>query len=158
MSILRSLPVPTILAPSMVLPALWPLSSVYSPAPFLTSAIFRLLFSAKDSSTYAMAPGVLLTAAATPSEPLAPVPPGAFHALALLNVQSADAVLLRYLVKLSVVPDSSERWIVEIADAGSFAPEFWAAIAGSFHLVILPAKILAIVGASSCRLSTPSAL
>src|SRR3954452_10894196 len=158
MSILRSLPVPVTLAPAIVLPALSPVSSVYSPAPFLIFALDRLLFSAKDSSTKPREPAVLLIALATPSEPLTPVPPGAFQALALPNVQSDGADLLRYLVKLSTVPDSSERWIVAIAVLGSLAPLFWAAIAGSFHLVILPEKILASVGASSCRPSTPSTL
>src|SRR6266498_5148162 len=158
MDILRSLPVPTTLAPATVLPALSPVSSVYSPAPFLIFAVLRSLFCAKDSSTYAIAPGELFTALATPSEPFAPVPPGAFQALALLNVQSFSAALLRYLVKLSVVPDSSERCTVWIAVDGSFAPLFCEAIAGSFHLVTLPEKILASVEASSCRLSTPSTL
>src|SRR4051812_6553968 len=105
-----------------------------------------------------MVPGVLLTRPATPSDFAAPVPPGAFHALAWSKVQSAVAVLLRYLVKLSVVPDSSERCTAWIAVDGSLAPELRAAIAGSFHLVILPEKILAMVEASSCRLSTPSTL
>src|SRR6187549_1892107 len=93
-----------------------------------------------------------------PSEPLAPVPPGAFHALALPKVQSASAALLRYLVKLSVVPNSSERCTAWIAVDGSLAPLFSAVIAGSFHLVILPEKILASVGASIWRPSTPSRL
>src|SRR3954451_9757705 len=105
-----------------------------------------------------MAPGVLLIFAATPSDLAAPVPPGAFHGLAWSYDQSAPAVLVRYLVKLSVVPDSSERCTVWIAVAGSFAPAFWPAIAGSFHLVIVPEKILASVDASSCRPVTPSRL
>src|SRR3954453_7120429 len=105
-----------------------------------------------------MEPGVLLIALATPSDLAAPVPPGAFHALALLKVQSFSAALLRYLVKLSVVPDSSERCTAWMAVDGSLAPEFRAAIAGSSHFLIVPAKILAIVEASSCRLSTPSTL
>src|SRR5919107_6292746 len=119
MSILRSLPLPVILAPPMVLPALSPVSSAYSPAPFLIFAMVRSLFSAKDSSTYEMVPGVFLTWVATPSDLAAPVPPGAFHALALPNVHCALAVLLRYLVKLSVVPDSSERCTVWIGVLGS---------------------------------------
>ena len=61
-------------------------------------------------------------------------------------------------MKLSVVPDSSERCTAWIAVAGSLAPRFSAAIAGSSHLVILPAKILASVAESSWRLSTPSTL
>ena len=76
-------PVPVTLAPSIVLPALSPVSSAYSPAPFLIFAFFRSLFSAKDSSTYEIVPAVLLTMLATPSDLAAPAPPGAFHALAL---------------------------------------------------------------------------
>ena len=48
-------------------------------------------------------------------------------------------------MKLNVVPDSSERWIVVIAVLGSFTPEFCWAMAGSFHLVMLPLKMSAIV-------------
>src|SRR5689334_8962375 len=155
MSILRSPLVPVIFAPAIVLPALSGVSSTYSPAPFLIFAFCRSLFSANDSSTYASEPCELLTALATPSEPLAPVPPGAFHAFAWSKVQSLAAALLRYLVKLSVVPDSSDRCTVWIVLDGSLAPLFWDAIAGSFHLVTLPEKILPRVGASSCRLSTP---
>src|SRR5687767_13883417 len=98
MSSARSLPVPLILAPAMVLPALSPVSS-----------------------TKEMVPAVLLTAVATPSDLAAPTPPGAFHALALPKVHADSAVLLRYLVKLSVVPDSSERCTAWIAEEGSFA-------------------------------------
>ena len=58
-------------------------------------------------------------------------------------------------MKLSVVPEESLRWKVWIVVAGSVVPELSAAIAGSFHLVILPEKICAIVGADSCRLVTP---
>src|SRR5689334_21493999 len=151
----RSLPVPSILAPSMPLPVDSPVSSVYSPAPFLILAFCRSLLSAYESSTYEMAPGVLLTAVATPSDLAAPVPPLAFQALAWSYFHSAWAALLRYLVKLSVVPDSSERCTAVMAVSGSLAPEFCAAIAGSFHLVIWLSKILARVGASSWRLSRP---
>src|ERR687889_1335517 len=98
-----------------------------------------------------MVPGVFLTWVATPSDFAAPAPPGAFHALALPNVHSASAVLLRYLVKLSVVPDSSERCTVWIAVSGRVAPLLSAAIFGSFHLVILPEKMPARVAGVSCR-------
>jgi hypothetical protein len=37
-------------------------------------------------------------------------------------------------VKFFVVPDSSERWQTVIFVAGSFAPEFCDAIAGSFQV------------------------
>lgn len=71
-------------------------------------------------------------------------------------VQSAFAVALRYLVRFSVVPESSERWKAWIARSGSLAPGFSLAMASSFHLVILPLKILARDEASRTRLSTPS--
>ena len=61
-------------------------------------------------------------------------------------------------MKFSVVPDSSERCTGEIVVEGSLAPLFSAAIAGSFHLVILPSKIWAIVFAESCRSCTPCTL
>src|ERR1700760_558949 len=133
----RSGAVPVILAPSTVLPALSPVSSVYSPAPFLIFAIERLSFCANESSTYAIEPGVDLSLAATPSEPLAPRPPGAFQVLSWSKVQSLFATPARYLVKLSVVPDESDRCRVWIGVAGRVTPLFWLAIAWSFHLVIL---------------------
>ena len=61
-------------------------------------------------------------------------------------------------MKLSVVPELSERCTVRILVAGSVAPGLSAAIAGSFQVVTLPAKILAMVGALSCRLVTPLTL
>lgn len=57
-----------------------------------------------------------------------------------------------------MVPESSERWKAWIALSGSSTPSFSLAIAGSFHFLILLSKILARVGASSVRLSTPSSL
>ena len=71
-----------------------------------------------------------MTALATPSEPFAAWPPGAFHTLSLSKVQSAAAALVRYLVKLSVVPESSERCTAWIAVDGSLAPGLSALIAG----------------------------
>src|SRR3954453_23795940 len=105
-----------------------------------------------------MVPSVLLTLLATPSDLAAPTPPGAFQALALPKVQSASAVLARYLVKLSVVPDSSERCTAWIAVAGSLASGLSALMAGSSHLVTLPAKIFARVAGLNWRLSTPLTL
>ena len=58
-----------------------------------------------------------------------------------------------------VVPDSSERWQTVMSELGSFASGFPWAIAGSFHLVILPRKMSATVLPSSLRpLSTPLTL
>ena len=39
---------------------------------------------------------------------------------------------------MKVVPDPSDRWIDAIASSGSFSPGLSVAIAGSFHLAILP--------------------
>src|SRR6516164_1423062 len=83
-----------------------------------------------------MAPGVDLMTCATPPLPLAA------WALAASSV--------RNLVKLAVVPEESERTAMAIAVLGRVTPELSAAIAGSFHFVILPSKMPAITGADSC--------
>src|SRR6478735_10322057 len=105
-----------------------------------------------------MAPLVCETAVATPSEPLTPLPPGAVHFLPPSNVHTSGAVAVRYLVKLSVVPESSLRWYVWIAVDGRVASGLSALIAASSHVLTLPAKISAIVFGESCRLSTPLTL
>ena len=61
-------------------------------------------------------------------------------------------------MKLNVVPDSSERWTVEIVVSGSLAPEFCDAMAVSFHFVIFPAKMSEIVFASRFSVFTPGRL
>ena len=61
-------------------------------------------------------------------------------------------------MKFSVVPESSERCTGVMARSGSVAPSLSAAIAGSFHLVIVPAKMPAMVAASRLSVSTPSTL
>src|SRR5262245_21912077 len=106
-----------------------------------------------------MEPLLALTALETPSDFCSPWPPRACgHSLACSVVQSAEAALPRYLVKLSVVPDESARWIGRILSPGSWAPGLSAAIAASFHVVILPAKIFARVDGESWRLVRPSTL
>src|SRR4051812_30572691 len=105
-----------------------------------------------------MVPSAPLTALATPSEPLAPVPPGAAHSFALPKVHWASAVLERKFVKLSVVPDESERCTDWIVVDGSVTPGLSALTSAASHLVILPAKMPAIVAGFSCRLSTPLTL
>ena len=50
---------------------------------------------------------------------------------------------------MNVVPDPSERCTTAIAVLGSLMPGLSFAIAGSFHFVISPRKILAMVGPSS---------
>src|SRR5262245_27256299 len=99
-----------------------------------------------------MEPLVFFTASATPWEPWAPWPPGAVHFLPPSKVQTEGAVPVRNLVKLSVVPESSERWIVAICRFGRVTPGLSFAMAGSFQFLIVPAKILASVSGVSCRL------
>src|SRR6266581_1361770 len=105
-----------------------------------------------------MAPEVALTCWATPEDCGADWPPLACQALPPEYFQSAGAAAIRYLVKLSVVPDSSERWNAWILRSGSLTPGFSFAIAVSFHLLILLSKILAIVEAFRTSLSTPGTL
>ena len=61
-------------------------------------------------------------------------------------------------MKLAVVPEGSERWTGMMSASGSATPEFSAVIAGSFHFVIWPRKILAVVSPSSFSLVTPDRL
>ncbi len=68
------------------------------------------------------------------------------------------AAAARYLVKLSLVPEESERCTVSMAVDGRLAPEFSALISGSFHLVICPEKILAMVSGFNWRSLTPRTL
>src|SRR3954469_21514481 len=92
----------------------------------------------------------------TPSEPLRPWPPAwAGNVLPPSNFQAAGGGASRNLVRLSVVPESSERCSGLIGVDGSFTPELSLAIAGAFHALILPAKIPAIVLGASWMLSTP---
>src|SRR5262245_15012504 len=102
-----------------------------------------------------MAPSLDLTAADTPSEPFWPEPPGAFQTLSWSKDQSEAAVLLRYLVKLSVVPELSERCTARIGEGGRVTPALSALMVASSHFVILPEKILARVAGENCRLLAP---
>jgi len=89
-----------------------------------------------------MPPSVALTALETPE--LACLPsPLPVHVLPEGAVHSVGAAAARYLVKFSVVPDESERKKTLMAVAGRVTPGLMAAIAGSFHLVMTPLKILA---------------
>src|SRR5919204_189644 len=106
-----------------------------------------------------MAPSVCWMEAATPALPLPPVPPGHCTALSApifcahcwLSCDSHD-------VNTKVVPDSSERCTVWIGVEGRGTPGFSRAMAGSFHFVMSPRKIEAVVGPSSfspvCRPGT----
>ena len=61
-------------------------------------------------------------------------------------------------MKFCVVPDSSERCTGLIVVSGSSTPLLSAAIAASFHFVIVPAKMPAAVAGVSFRPSTPGRL
>ena len=61
-------------------------------------------------------------------------------------------------MKLSVVPESSARCTAWMASDGSVTPGLSAAIAGSFQLAMVPAKIPASTCGVRIRLSTPDRL
>jgi hypothetical protein len=62
-------------------------------------------------------------------------------------------------VKFLVVPDSSERWQTVMPLSGRLTPALSLAIAGSFHFLIFPRKMFAIVGPSIfAPFSTPETL
>src|SRR3954466_3816086 len=99
-----------------------------------------------------MAPSDCLIAAATPSLPLAPVPVGHLTVLSAPTPDfQAELSSARKVVKPLVVPDSSERWTTVMVPLGRSVPALSLAIAGSFHLVILPWKMSARVWPSSLR-------
>src|SRR5450759_1011375 len=106
-----------------------------------------------------MPPGVVLTPSATPADFSRPSPAPDFgHALALGSVQTPFEAKLRYVVKLSVVPESSERKKTWIASDGNVTPLLSAAIAGSFHVLMSPWKIFAVTSAFRTSLPTPERL
>src|SRR5919197_4098673 len=105
-----------------------------------------------------MAPSVCLMICATPvffSPPwvedgqltVSPLP--SFH---------EGAAALRYLVKLLVVPEPSERCATVIALSGRLTPGLSAVMAGSFHFLMSVWKILPTVSGLSWSLSTPDRL
>src|SRR5450631_615469 len=104
-----------------------------------------------------MPPSVAFTALATPAFACLPSPLPV-HVLPVAWGQSLGAEPFRYLVKLSVVPDESERKKTLIAVAGRVTPGLMAAIAGSFHLVMTPLKIFAVTAGVRISLSTPLTL
>src|SRR5665811_1699376 len=91
----------------------------------------------------------------TPSLPLAPCPTG--HSTVLpadlvgspcpIAVTQSGLAFVRYVVKMLVVPEPSERWTTLTAVDGRVTPGFAAAIAGSFQVVIDPSKIPAMTAA-----------
>src|SRR4029453_1939927 len=106
-----------------------------------------------------MAPSVCLTIWATPVFFSAPwVPDGQATVSPLPSFQVDGAAAVRYLVKLLVVPEPSERWATVIAVSGRLAPGLSLAMAGSFHFVIFAWKMSASVSGLSCSLSAPDRL
>src|SRR5215472_9282325 len=97
-----------------------------------------------------MAPGVLLTICAIPPLPLPPWLVAGQEMVELLPSFQFGAESTRNWEKFAVVPEESERRAITIVVLGSLTPGFSAAIAGSFHFVILAWKIFASVGPDSC--------
>src|SRR2546422_5777127 len=105
-----------------------------------------------------MPPELAATALATPSEPALPIWPWSVGKVWVMPaVQFGAPALERYSVKTPEVPDLSERTKTWIGRLGPGAP-LSAAMAGSFQLVIPPAKILPRVGPVSFRLVSPGTL
>src|SRR5665213_3368343 len=90
-----------------------------------------------------MAPSVCPTAPDTPSLPLPPMPLGHATVLPRLCVAPPRAVtqlglsLVRKSVKMSVVPEPSERWTVAMGSLGNVTVGFSLLMAGSSHDVCL---------------------
>src|SRR4029078_10108239 len=76
----------------------------------------------------------------------------------LLSFHAPPEALSRYLVKLSVVPEPSERCATTMSASGSLASGLSAAMSLSFHFLMSRWKIFATVAGDSCSLSTPSRL
>src|SRR4051794_37315374 len=98
-----------------------------------------------------MPPSVWVMIWATPWFP-APAWVSAGHSMVepLFSFHVFGAAATRYWVKLSVVPDPSERWATVMAVDGSLASGLSAAMAGSFHVLMSRWKILATVSGDSC--------
>jgi hypothetical protein len=105
-----------------------------------------------------MDPSVDLIAADVPSLPLAPSPTPPLKVFPAPLPQAPLPAASRYFWKLSVVPDSSLRNTTWIGSFGNATPGLSAWIAGSFHVVIAPLKILAAVAPSRLSELTPLTL
>src|SRR4051812_34663579 len=105
-----------------------------------------------------MPPSVLFTPSDTPADFSRPSPTVPDHFLAGSADQAVGAAAARYFAKFSVVPDSSERKNTLIAVLGSVAPGLTLAIAGSFQVLILPRKMLAVTWGVRTSVSTPATL
>src|SRR5215469_8411425 len=102
-----------------------------------------------------MAPGVVWIMDATPALPSAGrLPAGQWIIESEPSFQTCGADSTRNLVKFCVVPEESDRRTITICVPGSLIPGFSAAIAGSFHFVMVPWKIPAMTGPDSCSLPT----
>jgi hypothetical protein len=103
-----------------------------------------------------MAPSPFFTNVATPvffSPPWVSV--GHFTVSPLASFQTPCAAAFRYLVKLFVVPEPSERCTTVIGLLGRLAPVLSATMAGSFQVLMSRWKIFASVSALNWSLSTP---
>src|SRR4029450_13725728 len=85
------------------------------------------------------------------------VPAGQATGSPLPSFHGGDAAF-RYLVKLLVVPEPSERCATVIALSGRVAPGLSGVMAGWFHFLMSVWKILASVSGLSWSLSTPERL
>src|SRR6478609_1509467 len=104
-----------------------------------------------------MPPGVVFTALATPADFSLPSPLPV-HFLPGAAVQSLGAAAARYLVKFSVVPDSSERKKTFTGRDGSLTPGLALAMAGSSLAEVLPLKIVGVTSGGRTILPTPGTL
>src|ERR1700730_5689264 len=106
-----------------------------------------------------MAPEVDLTICATPGLPLpARAVDGHWVAGRRPSVHALATASLRNRLKFWLVPEESERTAIVIGVLGRLTPELSDAMAGSFHLVILPWKMFAMTVGLSFRLLTPDRL
>src|SRR5882762_10132238 len=105
-----------------------------------------------------MPPSLALTACCTPADLGWPSPTPPENALPGAPVKFPPPAAVMYFWKLSVVPDSSDRKKTLMALLGRVSEEFMSLMAWSSHLVILPVKILAMVGPSSTRPLMPDRL
>src|SRR5262249_10201780 len=102
---------------------------------------------------------VCWTDPATPSLPLLPTPAGQLTAVAMPTFFfHSGEVLARKSTQMYVVPEPSERCTTVMSVVGSFAPGLALAIAGSFHLVILPRKMSARTGPVNFSSPAPGTL
>src|SRR5947209_11397144 len=105
-----------------------------------------------------MAPGVELIFCATPPLPWPAWLSGQVMVSPWPRVHAVGAAAVRYLVKLLVVPGASARCTMTMASDGSVVPGLSVAMAGAFHVLILPPKMPASVSGLSLRVLMPDSL